>query len=177
MAASLRRLRWASAPTGLAHGALVAGLGGSRGAEARTRLAAALDRYGEGRGQWERGLLLAAADPDDPARAARINEKLTELEVLAERWDGVPRVSARLTSSVGFLCATVALLQGLSPSEDAEPGSLHAALWTAVGALVAGVVGTALCGAVHVRAKAARTAAVAAADRLVQGLTGVAADD
>lgn len=114
-------------------------------------------------------MVSAAADPDEPTRSARINEYLTELEVLGERWDSVPRVCARLTSSAGFLCATVALLEALAPGDD-EPRDLHASLWTAVGALVAGVIAAGFCAAVHLRARKARKDAAEAADRLVQGI-------
>ena len=151
---------------------LATSLGTSRGAEARAKLTARLERYGAARGQWERALLVAAAEPDEPARAARINELLTELEVLSGRWDSVPRVCARVSSSAGFLFATIVLLEALAPGEY-EPRDLHASLWTAVGALVAGVVAAAVCAAVHVRATAARTSAAQAADRLVQDLLTV----
>jgi hypothetical protein len=117
-------------------------------------------------------LLVAAAEPDEPTRSARINELLTELEVLSGRWDSVPRACARLSSSAGFLFATIVLLEALAPGQD-EPRDLHASLWTAVGALVAGVVAAAVCAAVHVRATAARKGAAQAADRLVQDLLTV----
>jgi hypothetical protein len=169
VAASVRRLAWAIAPTGIQHRTLLASIGQSRGAEARAKLTAGLDRYGPARGQWERALVVATAEPDETTRSARINEQLTELEVLSERWDSVPRVCARLTSSAGFLCATVALLEALAPGED-ETRDLHASLWTAVGALVAGVVAAGVCAAVHLRARTARAEAAQAADRLVEGL-------
>jgi hypothetical protein len=116
-------------------------------------------------------LLEAAEEPDDRVRTARINEELTELEVLAGRWVAVPRVCARLSTSVGFLCATVALLQGLTlAAGDAFADDLHAALMAAVGSLAIGVAGTAFCAAVQFRARRAVLGRKATADRLVQRL-------
>jgi hypothetical protein len=105
-------------------------------------------------------------------RTARINEELTELEDLANRWAGVPRVCARLSTSVGFLCATVGLLQGLAlPAGDAFSDNLHGALTGAVGALAAGLAGASFCAAAHFRARRVARERAAAADRLVSALT------
>jgi hypothetical protein len=157
-------------PTGLDHDALAAGLGGVRGADARARLGTALGS--EPSGCWERKLLDAAAEPDERLRTARINEELAELDSLAGRWVGVPRVCARLSTSVGFLCATVSLLQGLAlpAGDDALSEGIHAALLAAVGSLATGIAGTSFCAAVHFRALRARTGRAVAADRLVLAL-------
>jgi hypothetical protein len=166
--ASARRLAFVVAPTGLDHQVLLEALGERQGLDARARLASAL--RAEGKARWEGDLLEAVAEPDPDVRAARVNEQLTELEVLADRWTSVPGVCARLATSVGFLCATVALLDGLADVPvDAE--SLHGALAGAVGSLTIGIAGTSFCAAVHFRARRARRERAGAADRLVAALS------
>jgi hypothetical protein len=154
---------------------MVAALGGARGAEARAKLAPALaDRPST----WEADLVAAAAEPDERARSARVNEQLLELEGLAGRWAGVPRVCARLSTSVGFLCAIVALLEGLSlATSDTYADDLHGALVAAVGSLATGIAGTSFCAAVHYRARKAAAAGAAAADRLVDAIVDPEAGD
>jgi hypothetical protein len=168
--ASARRLGVAVAPTGLDHETLRGGLAGSDGPQARARLGASLAEAPAD--AWERGLVEACNEPDESVRVALVNEQLSELEVLANRWAGVPRVCARLATSVGFLCATIILLEGLAmPEGDSFPDALHAALLAAVGSLAAGIAGTAFSAAVHFRARRLRKAASVAADRLVRALT------
>ena len=168
-AASARRLGWAVAPTGLDHSVLLGVIGDARGAEARERLDAAL---GPGSpAEWEAGLLDAAGAKDERIRSALINEQLTELELLAGRWAGVPRVCVRLATSAGFLCATVSLLQGLAlPVTDTYSADLHEGLMSAVGALAAGLAGAAFSAAIHFRARRAQARGALVADKLVQVL-------
>ncbi len=167
---SARRLGMAVAPTGLDHDTLRAGLAGAEGPQARAWLAGAL--AGAPADAWERGLVEACSERDESVRAALVNEQLSEFEVLANRWTSVPRVGARLATSVGFLCATVILLEGLAlPEGDSFSDALHGALVAAVGSLAAGIAGTAFSAAVHFRARRLRKATSAAADRLVRALT------
>ena len=77
----------------------------------------------------------------------------------------------RLATSVGFLCATVSLIQGLAlPFTDSFSEDIHDGLMTAMGALATGLAGAAFCAAVHFRAQRARTLGAAVADKLVQAL-------
>jgi hypothetical protein len=159
----------AVAPTGLDHETLRAGLAGFEGPQARAQLGAALAEAPAD--AWERSLVESCNEPDENRRTALVNEQLSELEVLANRWASVPRVCARLATSVGFLCATVILLEGLAmPEGDSFADALHGALLAAVGSLAAGIAGTAFSAAVHFRARRLRKATSAAADRLVHAL-------
>jgi hypothetical protein len=172
-AASARRLAWAVSPTGRDHAALLAAIGDARGEEARARLAAALGPASAA--TWESALLEATSTEDEGARTALVNEQLTELELLGDRWAGVPRVCVRLATSVGFLCATVSLIQGLAlPFTDSFAEDMHDGLMTAMGALAAGLAGAAFCAAVHFRARRARTMGAAVADKLVEALAAAA---
>jgi hypothetical protein len=168
--ASARRLALAVAPTALDHGLVLAAVEarGGDGSLAGVRRALA------GESVWEGDLLDAVTEPDERTRDARLNEQLSEFDRLAGRWANVPRVCARLATSVGFLCACVALLQGLSLSADeASPEALHQALMSALSCLSAGIAGTAFCAAVHFRARRVTAERAVAVDRLVQGLLSV----
>ncbi|MGH7298645.1 MAG: hypothetical protein ACRELB_27135 [Polyangiaceae bacterium] len=121
---------------------------------------------------WEHDLGEAAAEPGGDVRDARLGEQLLELDWAVQRWARVPRVCASIATSAGFLFASLALLQGLAV--PAGPGSVgvRQTLFDALDALALGLAGTAFCVAVHLRARRAAPARVAAAQRLVGELSG-----
>ena len=124
---------------------------------------------------WERQLVEAAlSSGDDAAREALLGEPLSELDFSLERWDRVPRVCASVASSVGFLCATFAVIEALAMPADPEAGTvLGRVLAAALGAFAVGLVGTSFCAAVHLRTRGLAKARVAAADRLVEQLVSL----
>jgi hypothetical protein len=139
----------------------------------QARTPASLDAALTAAGGWEEELAAAAREHDGRRRDALVSEQLTDFQARVDRWVGVPRVCARLSTSMGFLCACVALLEGLAlPAEDSEGFSqgLHAALMSALGSLTLGIAGTAFCAAVHFRARKTRLERTAAVDRLVERL-------
>jgi hypothetical protein len=159
-AASARRLAAVVSPTSVDHTVLL------ELADTPEGLGAALTAAGG----WEQDLAAAAQDGDAHRRDALVGEQLTEFQERVDRWAGIPRVCARLSTSMGFLCACIALLEGLSlPADDTEGFSegLHGALMSALGSLALGIAGTSFCVAVHFRARRLRLVRTAAVDRLV----------
>lgn len=124
---------------------------------------------------WERELVEAACSGgDEAAREALLGEPLSELGWSLERWDRVPRVCASVASSVGFLCATVAVIEALAMPADADAGPLLGrVLAAALGAFAVGLVGTSFCAAVHLRTRGLAKVRVAAADKLVEQLVSL----
>ena len=169
VAASARRVMFAVAPTALDPVALVEALRGDAG-RARFGAVAAAVRARRA-GEWERELFDAIASP--PAdRAARVNEQLTEVDYLTQRWDRVPRVCASIASSSGFLLAALALRNGLNdPSAfaaDTKNAVLGAALIDAIDVATIGIAGAAFCIAAQMHAKKAARARRDAVDKLVE---------
>ena len=117
---------------------------------------------------WERALWAALDLPDAPARNALINEQIVELEWLVDRWSRVPRVCASISTSTGFLFASMALMQGLSASDAASPiPDVTQAVSPALDALCVCFASASFCFAVHVRARRAVRDWLVAADGLV----------
>jgi hypothetical protein len=134
---------------------------------------ASLDATLTAAGGWEGDLAAAVREEDGRRRDALVSEQLTEFQLRVDRWAGVPRVCARLSTSMGFLCACIALLEGLALPADESQGfsqGLQAALVSALGSLSLGIAGTAFCAAVHFRARQTRRVRTAAVDRLVERL-------
>ena len=167
--ASARRLAFAVAPTPLDPALLGRSLEDDRG----FALARSLGEVLAGGGlAWEGDLFAAWVEPSRPLREARLGEQLTELDGLVRRWARVPRVCASVSTSVGFLLATVAVLHGLGgPLQPADgSGAPQGVLLSAVDALALGIAGASFCLAVHVRAGRAVRARLAGADHLVARL-------
>jgi hypothetical protein len=163
--AAARRLVWATAPTGLDPAGLLKAL---RGRPPGVSLA---DRLGTQQDvEWERDLLAAQREPRGARRDAAADEQLLELRWRLQRWERVPRVCASISTSAGFLFATIVLLQGLAA--PAEPGSPvpRAMLWAALTPFALGLAGMAFCVAVHLRARRILPLRLAAYDRLVQAV-------
>lgn len=129
--------------------------------------------------EWERDLVEALDERDEPKRNALVNEQLTELGHRLERWSSVPRVCARVSTSVAFLLAALVLRRGLT-EDQALPSDVGQLLW---GGLIGqaftvaslGFVGTAFCVAAHNQAKRITRARAEAADKLVERLEGIVA--
>jgi hypothetical protein len=120
---------------------------------------------------WERDVLRAVGEPAE-LRPALIGEAMTDLDFRARRWLRVPRVCASLSSSFGFLLATVALRVGLSDLAGAldpeEVLSVNAAVLDAIDVAALGLVGTAFCMAIQYRARTTLAARLAGAERFVE---------
>ena len=165
--ASVRRLMWAVAPSSLDARLLTAVLERD-GSRAWPALCEAV-RDGDGVG-WERDLFSALSEPNAAARAAFVNEQLTELHWRAQRWARVPRVCASIATSSGFFFGCITLLHTLSLS-SAPPvaeGPQGLALLAALNALAVGIAGTSFCIAVHARARDVLRERMETIDRLVQ---------
>jgi hypothetical protein len=120
---------------------------------------------------WECRALRAANEEDRETRGAALGELLTELDGRLQEGARVPRACASIATSAGFLCATAALLQGLSAEPAVDPVlAAQSLLVSALGALAAGVAGASFCAAVHLRARRSSQARARAADALVQRL-------
>ena len=176
VAASARRIWFAVAPPSLDPSAIVEALRGDAGRARFVAIAAAMRARPEG--EWERELFDAIASPPSD-RAARVNEQLTEVDYLTQRWDRVPRVCASVASSSGFLLAALALRNGLSdPSafaEDTKSAVLGAALVDAVDVAAVGIAGAAFCIAAQMYAKKAARARLDAVDKLVERIEALGA--
>jgi hypothetical protein len=130
--------------------------------------------------RWEVELL-AALEHQGEARQAYLSEALTDLDARAQRWVRVPRVCASLSSSFGFLLATVALRAGLADVPQVPVGAvndaINAGVFAAIDVVALGLAGAAMCVAVQGQARRAAAARLAAAVRFVEGLDGLAPAD
>jgi hypothetical protein len=128
---------------------------------------------------WERDLIDAVREPRADARAALVNEQLTEVDRRIQRWERVPRVSASLASSAALMLATLVLRRGLAASPDlsAEVAELvvRGLIAEALAVAAMGMVGTAFAIAAQGQAKRIVRARAAATDRLVERLERLAA--
>jgi hypothetical protein len=145
-----------------------------RGKDGRARSAAVralLARGGEN--DWERALTEAFAFPRG-ARAALINEQLSELDYRAQRWARVPRVCASVATSTSFLLASLALREGLATAailgEDARGSALDHVVISGLNVATIGLAGAAFCIAIQMRARAAVRSQLESADALVERL-------
>jgi hypothetical protein len=176
IAASGRRLAYVLGLTTIDSGALVAALRHFRGAGRGLPLPLLRESFLELPGaDWERELVTALADAG-PMRAALVGEAMTELDFRAKRWSGVPRVAASLASSFGFLLATVVVRVGLSGLagglDDGEVGAVDGTILDALDVAAVGLVGAAICIAIHFRSRALLPSRLLAAEQLVELLEG-----
>jgi hypothetical protein len=136
------------------------------------RVARAIAR--EPRADWERELLEAVAEPNETARAGRINEQLLELDYRLGRWARVPRVCASIASSAGFLFGSLALRFGLvaagNAADEARGDAINAVVLQAVNVAALGVAGAAFAIAAQYRARKAAKAFQRDADVLIEML-------
>jgi hypothetical protein len=171
IAASAKRLLFAASPTALDPTVLLQALRGDNGKEQLARVREVLRR--ESDASWERELLVAL-ETEGPARAAYVNEQLTELDYRAQRWARVPRVCASIASSAGFLLAAMTLragLLGLPVTEDGfDREAVDGAIFTAINVAAFGVVGAVTCVAIHIQSRRMAKERLQAADKLVERL-------
>jgi hypothetical protein len=136
------------------------------------RVARAIAR--EPRADWERELLGALAEPNETARAGRINEQLSELDYRLARWARVPRVCASIASSAGFLCGSLALRFGLvatsTVADEVRSDAINSVVLQAVNVAALGVAGAAVAIAAQYRARKAAQTFQRDADALIEAL-------
>jgi hypothetical protein len=136
-------------------------------------------RRGVDEGSWEHDLFEALRHPQPEARAALVNEQLSELDRRMKEWDRVPRVCASVATSVGILLGCMVLRQGLATAPDlsGELGELfvRSVLGDAISVACFGIVGTAFCIGAHAQAKRLAKIRMEAADRMVERLEALAA--
>jgi hypothetical protein len=174
VAASAVRLRFALVPTGMAPEALESALSHGGGALGRGRLERAV--ASEPRAFWERALFESLRTPS-PQREALVNEQLTELDYLVQKWVRVPRVCASICTSSGFLLAATVLRTSLAmPSEVMDGQAVDAAVLQAINVAAIGLAGAAFCVAIQMRARRAAASSELAFDRLVGRLERVGAE-
>lgn len=177
--ASLRRVWFAANPTALHPGELLVALQGGARTHTRppreemiARLDAIVARSPDA--DWERDLLEALRLPQPEARAAFVNEQLTELDFRIQRWARVPRVCASIAASGGLLLATLVLRKGLAGAEALPPELAELVLRGLVGealtVVAMGVAGALACITALSQAKRIAAERAEAADRLVEGL-------
>ena len=169
---------WLAAnPTALHPDDVVAALGPSPDRRSLEQLRASVNDVPEA--EWERDLLDALLREDADARAALVNEQLTELDLRMQRWARVPRACASLSTSFGVLLGTLVLRSGLANAPDlsGELGELFVrdVMSQAVSVAAFGVVGTAFCIAAHAHARRMTQARVEASDRMIEQLEAAAA--
>lgn len=151
---------------------LLATLGKSPDADAIERLRAAAN--GDARADWERELLEALATSDESARAALVNEQLSELDYRIQRWASVPRICARITTSFAFLLAALVLRNGLADATDFSEPAMRALIGDGLTVVFMGFVGTSFCIAANRQARTVARARLEAADALVDRLEAAA---
>jgi hypothetical protein len=170
--ASARRLAFASCPTTLDAGVLLAALEGKgKGGRDAPPVEAVVSAMAGGAAGWEKELGAALADRDAESRDALVEEQLVELDWIAQRWGRVPRVCASIATSAGFLFGSVALLQGLAlPADEGASSQVNAALFAALDAVTIGIAATSFCAAVHLRSRRLVRERLAGIRRLVEVL-------
>ncbi len=171
IAASLRRLYFATNPTAFDHALLAKLVKDSP--ERFARLVSAPSESSEaGATLWEKELLDAVRHPDRIARNALVNEQLGEFEYRVKRWVQVPRVCARVASTSGFLLASLVLRSGLKDlaslmSGDAMQIATSGPIAQALSVVTLGMMGGAFCLVFQERARKAEKANFSAVDALV----------
>jgi hypothetical protein len=170
VAASLRRIQFASESTGIDPRLILAALRGDReDARAKWRAIEA-EIAGDPAMPWEQELVEALGAGPHEARVALVNEALGELDYRAQRWVRVPRVCASIATSFGFLLASLAMRTALA-GDDVD---VDGAVMGAVNVAVVGVAGAIFCVASQARAAAIVKERMAAVDKLVARLEALA---
>ncbi|MDP9035421.1 MAG: hypothetical protein M3O50_11495 [Myxococcota bacterium] len=170
--ASVRRLIWAVAPSSLDPHLLISALDPDSSRSWPALRDAVLERDDV---EWERQLFVALSEPDGSARAAFVNEQLTELDWRVHCWARVPRVCASIAMSSGFLFGCIALLRTLSLGIEAAGQPASASLVSAVDALAVGIAGASFCAAIHLRARRAAQERTVLLDRFLRRFEALAA--
>ena len=170
-AASARRVWFAANATALPPDVVCTALSGATGPAAIDALRTLVAN--EPDADWERDLLATLSAPAE-VRVALVNEQLTELDYRIQRWARVPRVCASISTSVGFMLATLVLRTALADTGDVpiEIGELviRGLVGDALTVGAMGIVGTAFCIGAQSEARRIAKARAAGADRLVERL-------
>ena len=170
-AASARRVWFAANATALHPDVVCTALSGATGPAAIDALRTLVAN--EPDADWERDLLATLSAPAE-VRVALVNEQLTELDYRIQRWARVPRVCASISTSVGFMLATLVLRTALADTGDVpiEIGELviRGLVGDALTVGAMGIVGTAFCIGAQSEARRIAKARAAGADRLVERL-------
>ena len=171
--ASARRLYIVTSPTALEPEDVIEAVG--RGVSLEGLRSAVAE---EPSAAWERDLLDALMTRSPEARAALVNEQLTELDWRMKEWEEIPRVCASIATSFGLLLGALVLRQGLANAPDltGELGELfvRSVVGDAVSVACFGIVGTAFCIGAHTHAKRLAKTRLAASDRMVERLEALA---
>ena len=166
IAASVRRLYFATNPTPFDPAVLAEALKGSRDKVVRLLSESPL-------AEWELELWNAFQHPDARARGALVNEQLGEFEYRVRRWARVPRVCARITSTSGFLLASLVLRRALKTpgvlSGDAMTLATSGPIAEALAVVTLGMMGTAFCLSLQEKAAKAEKANFSRIDKFVEG--------
>jgi hypothetical protein len=177
VAASAKRVWYAANATALHPDVLCDALGEGGGPSSVAALRAIVAK--EPAADWERDLLETLEAPPE-VRAALVNEQLTELDYRIQRWARVPRVCASISTSFGFMLATLVLRTALADTGDVpiEVGELviRGLVGDALTVGALGIVGTAFCVGAQSEARRIAKAREAAADRLVERLETLLAE-
>lgn len=173
-AASARRVWFAANATALHPDQVCDALAGADSARSIAAVRSLIGR--DPSADWERDLLDTIDAPREH-RAALVNEQLTELDYRVQRWSRVPRVCASISTSVGFMLATLVLRTALADTGEVpiEVGELliRGLVGDALTVGAMGIVGTAFCIGAQTEARRIAKARVAGADRLVEQLEGL----
>lgn len=172
--ASAWRMWLAASPTAIHPDDVLVALGRSPDRATLARLREVARKVPEA--DWERDLLEALSASRAEARAALVNEQLTELDLRMQRWARVPRVCASVATSVGILLGTMVLRDGLAqtPSGELDEVFVRHVIDQAISVASLGIVGTAFCIAAHARARRMTRERLDAADRMIEKLESAA---
>lgn len=170
IAASARRLWLVIAPTAIHPDDLVAALSEGETFETLRSLVARAPEAA-----WERDLFAALGAPTEEARAALVNEQLTELDYRLQAWARVPRVCASLASSVGLILGVLVLRRGVADdSLDLTGEAGEQIVWgyvvEAITAVLFGLVATLFSIGAHVLARRLTKLHLEATDRMIAEL-------
>jgi hypothetical protein len=170
--ASLRRLERAVAPTSLCPELVRRALSACNDARAIGPLRAAL--AGVDGPSWEGELLAAFSVPDPSLREVAVSECLIELESLAQRWDRVPQMCTRISSSSGFFFACLSLVgtAGRMTFEGAAEAPLHAV--SALDSFAVGLAGASFSFAASIQSRRALRRWMSEMNALVERLRALA---
>jgi hypothetical protein len=176
--ASARRIAFAVAPTPFDVATMASAL---RGEDARSRLASLARAMEKAPGaSWE-AAILEAATAEPRARAALVNEQLSEYDHFSKKWERVPRVCASISSSTGFLLAAMALRIGVRDPSAFDPATgdaVRGALLTgALNCVAVGIAGAAFSVAAMHRARAEARGRLDTVDKLVDRLERIGAPE
>ena len=143
----------------------------ARVAKKAARLFAWAERTPEA--EMERELLDAVQNHEWQGRIALINAVLSEVDFRVQSQARIPRVCARVSSTVGLLCGANALRHGLvMGSLDGPPSELimHGPIADMLSAVLMGIAGATWCATISRSMKKVSTDTLSGQDALVEKL-------